>query len=79
MAFVDYVACDLKLSKPIKVEQDSSSDAASNDRGREAASTRPKKGFCGFYDPRHENCSDIALAILSEIRWKVLSNKAQYK
>ena len=52
VALVDYFG-----SRPIKVEQDSSSEAGSSDRGREAASRRTKKGYGGFYNPRYEDCS----------------------
>ena len=54
VALVDYFRC---TSRPIKVEQDSSSEAGSSDRGREAATGRTKKGYGGFYDPRFEECS----------------------
>ena len=52
-ALVDYFCS----SRPIKVEQDSSSEAGSSDRGREAATGRTKKGYGGFYDSRFEECS----------------------
>ena len=51
VALVDY------SSRPIKVEQDSSSEAGSSDRGREAATGRTNKGYGGFYDPRYKKCS----------------------
>ena len=56
VALVDYFETS-SSSRPIKVEQDSSSEAGSSDRGREAATGRTKKGYGGFYDSRFEECS----------------------
>ena len=56
VALVDYFET-WSSSRPIKVEQDSASEAGSSDRGREAATGRTKKGYGGFYDFRFEECS----------------------